>query len=184
MDGGAITLGILAGGRASRLGGADKAGLEYRGARLLDRTLAALRRDGEPCLLSHRDEEAPTGVRVVRDLRAGQPGPLAGLEALLDAARTPWLLTAPVDLADIPAGLGASLRACATGECATVVRDADGLQPLVALWPVARTLAAVRATLDAGERPVRALLARLPHAVLDIAPVRLGNLNTPADFAA
>jgi molybdopterin-guanine dinucleotide biosynthesis protein A len=184
VDGGGITLGILAGGRASRLAGADKAMLAFRGETLLQRTLAALGRDGEPCLLSHREAVAIPGLRVVRDLRAGQPGPLAGLEALLDAARTPWLLSAPVDLADIPQNLGGTLRARATGEGATVIRDADGLQPLVAIWPVEVALRAVRASLDAGERSVRAMLATLPHAVLDIAPARLGNLNAPADFAA
>jgi molybdopterin-guanine dinucleotide biosynthesis protein A len=184
VDGGAITLGILAGGRASRLAGADKSTLEFRGETLLKRTLASLGRDGETCLLSHRDDVAIPGLRVVRDLRADQPGPLAGLEALLGAAHTPWLLTAPVDLADIPPALGAALRARAAGKGATVVRDADGLQPLVAIWPVAAALRAVRAALDAGERSVRAMLDTLPHAVLDIAPARLGNLNTPADFVA
>ena len=184
MDGGAITLGILAGGRASRLAGVDKATVAFRGETLLQRTLAAMRRDGEPCLLSHRAPVAVPGLRVIHDLRAGQPGPLAGLEALLDAARTPWLLSVPVDLADIPVGLGATLRARAAGEEATVIRDADGLQPLVALWPVAAALRAVRAALDAGERSVRAMLATMPHAVLDIAPARFGNLTTPADFAA
>jgi molybdopterin-guanine dinucleotide biosynthesis protein A len=184
VDRGAITLGILAGGRASRLAGADKARLAFRGEPLLERTLAALGRDGEPRLLSHREAVAIPGLCVVRDLRAGQPGPLAGLESLLDAARTPWLLSAPVDLADIPPDLGAILRARATGEGATVVQDGDGLQPLVAIWPVATALRAVRAALDDGERSVRAMLANLPHAVLDIAPARLGNLNTPADFAA
>jgi molybdopterin-guanine dinucleotide biosynthesis protein A len=190
---GGITLGILAGGRATRLHGADKAGLRYDGCGLLERTLAALHSPGDAaCLLSHRDPvgfDDPTacahGLQLVADLRAGQPGPLAGLEALLAAARTPWLLTAPVDLRDIPVDLGDRLRACASASSqphAAVVADADGLQPLVALWPVASSLAAVRAALDAGRLAVRALFDGLPHQRVDIAPHRLGNLNTPADF--
>ena len=190
---GGITLGILAGGRATRLHGADKAGLRYDGCDLLERTLAALASpDDAARLLSHRD---PAGfddaiarardLQLVADLRAGQPGPLAGLEALLAASRTPWLLTAPVDLRDIPSDLGDRLRTCASASPqphATVVADADGLQPLVALWPVASSLAAVRAALDAGQLVVRALFDGMPHQRLDIAPHRLGNLNTPADF--
>jgi molybdopterin-guanine dinucleotide biosynthesis protein A len=189
-----ITLGILAGGRATRLDGADKAALSYDGRGLLERTLAALHSPGDAgCLLSHRDPvggenmAGANGLQVVTDLRGGQPGPLAGLEALLEATRTPWLLTAPVDLRDIPDDLGARLRACASAmgaPQATVVADADGLQPLVALWPVAPSLAAVRAALDAGRLAVRGMLAALPHRVLDIAPHRLGNLNTLQDFAA
>jgi molybdopterin-guanine dinucleotide biosynthesis protein A len=193
-----ITLGILAGGRATRLDGADKATLTYAGRRLLERTCAALSAPEDATrLLSHRAADGAGlalahGMQRVVDLRDGQPGPLAGLEALLAATRTPWLLTAPVDLRDIPDDLGARLRAHAHGSPsspsdaarATVVADADGLQPLVALWPVAPSLAAVRAALDARRLAVRELLAVLPHDLLDIAPHRLGNLNTPADFAS
>jgi molybdopterin-guanine dinucleotide biosynthesis protein A len=190
-----ITLGILAGGRATRLGGADKALLTYAGRSLLERTLAALSADDDAMrLLSHRDAQGAAlalahGMRGVGDLRDGQPGPLAGLEALLAASRTPWLLTAPVDLRDIPQGLGARLRARVSvlppdAPRVTVVADDDGLQPLVALWPVAASLAAVRAALDAHRLAVRDLLTTLPHDLLDIRPHRLGNLNTPGDFAA
>jgi molybdopterin-guanine dinucleotide biosynthesis protein A len=193
-----VTLGILAGGRGARLGGADKAALRYSGEPLLARMLAAFADAADDAiLLSQRadaraiaGEHAPPSTlapRCVHDLRPGQPGPLAGLEALLAATRTPWLLTTPVDLRDVPAGLAARLRAAAEGDgdaaAATVVRDADGLQPLVALWPVATTLAAVRAALDADQRSARALVAGIPHRVLDVSPARLGNLNTPEDFA-
>ena len=191
-----VTLGILAGGRGARLGGADKAALRYAGEPLLARMLAAFADAADDAiLLSHRadaraiagEEHAPPStpaLRCVHDLRPGQPGPLAGLEALLATTRTPWLLTTPVDLRDVPAGLAARLRAAADGDAtaATVVRDADGLQPLVALWPVATTLAAVRAALDADQRSARALVARIPHRVLDVSPARFGNLNTPEDF--
>lgn len=194
-----ITLGILAGGRGARLGGADKAMLRHDGATLLARTLAAFAAPGDDeVLVSHRDPGAPSrlaagdgrasmpALRVVQDLRPGQPGPLAGLEALLASTHSRWLLTTPVDLRDVPAGLAARLRAAAAGidTQATVVRDADGLQPLVALWPVATTLAAVRVALDAHRLSARDLVAAVPHAVLDLAPARLGNLNTPEDFSA
>jgi molybdopterin-guanine dinucleotide biosynthesis protein A len=155
-----VTLGILAGGRGSRLGGVDKSTLRYAGATLLARTLAAFAdadAGGGPVLVSHRDDAArldsavgaATGMlHLVHDLRPGQPGPLAGLEALLAATRTPWLLTAPVDLRDVPSGLGTRLRAA----------------------------------LDADRRSARAFVEGVPHALLDLSPVRLGNLNTPEDF--
>ena len=187
-----ITLGILAGGRGSRLGGVDKAALAYDGSSLLARTLSRLAMPEDAArLLSHPAIAPADGVpaawdalKVVPDLRPGQPGPLAGLEALLAATHTPWLLTAPVDLRDIPPDLGARLRACASGAAATIVEDADGLQPLVALWPVRATWLAVRVALDAGQRAARDLVAAVPHARLDLRPLRLGNLNTPRDFAA
>ncbi len=193
----AITLGILAGGRGARLGGVDKAALQYRGQRLLERTrdafvLPADERTGDApgaTLLSRAFDSdgvttgAEPGFRRVPDLRTGGLGPLAGLEALLEAARTDWLLTAPVDLRDVPADLGSRLRASAAGGITCVVRDADGLQPLVALWPVVASLQVVRAALDAGRLSVHEVLAALPHGELDIRPQRLGNLNLPGDFS-
>lgn len=191
---GAISLGILAGGRGARLGGVDKAAAEFRGRRLLERTRDAfsLPRDtlaGDELatpLLSRAGSgvsaAAEPGFQHVPDLRDGWLGPLAGLEALLDAARTAWLLTAPVDLRDVPADLALRLCARAADGIACVVRDADGLQPLVALWPVQASLRAVRLALDAGRLSLRELLANLPHAELDIRPLRLGNLNLPGDF--
>ena len=190
----AITLGILAGGRGARLGGVDKAALEFRGRRLLERTRdafclpqhAAVRDATDTPLLSRAgggvSAGAEPGFQHVPDLRSGCLGPLAGLEALLNAARTAWLLTAPVDLRDVPTDLAPCLCARAAGGIACVVRDADGLQPLVALWPVQGSLRAVRTALDAGRLSMRELLAVLPHAELDIRPLRLGNLNLPGDF--
>jgi molybdopterin-guanine dinucleotide biosynthesis protein A len=63
-----------------------------------------------------------------------------------------------------------------------VVRDGEGLQPLVALWPVASARTAVADALAAGELAVHPLARLLGLAVLDLSPGRLGNLNTPADF--
>lgn len=182
-----VTLGILAGGRATRLGGLDK---------------AWLRRDGVPQVLRWRDrfagEVAATlvsanrdlpryraaGLEAVADASAADIGPLAGLAALAKACRTPWLLTIPVDLVAVDAGLLEGLAgACATadGACA---RDDDGLQPLVALWRVASLEPAVRAAIDNGDVAVQSLQRRLDMAAVRFAGVRLGNLNTPEDLAA
>lgn len=186
----AVTLGILAGGRGARLGGLDKALLEFRGERLLDRTLRSIdkaREAGQDVLLSRAcagvAAGALPGFRHVPDLRPGSLGPLAGLEALLAASPTAWLLTLPVDLRDVPSDLADRLLAGGDAVAARVVRDADGLQPLVALWPVRASLAAVRSALDAGFLSMHRLLDALPHAELDIRPSRLGNLNREEDFA-
>jgi molybdopterin-guanine dinucleotide biosynthesis protein A len=184
-----ITLGILAGGRGARLGGVDKALLEFRGQRLLDRSADSFADPADsdsPVLLSRAGDGVAatviTGFQNVPDLRSGALGPLAGLEALLAATRTRWLLTTPVDLCDVPSGLGPRLRACSGQPLACVVRDVDGLQPLVALWPVRTSLPAVRRALDAGRLSVHGLLGELPHVELDIRPERLGNLNRTEDF--
>lgn len=183
-----ITLGILAGGRARRLGGVDKAFALFKGEPLLSRTLAALGSDYAQVMVSYngsdpRMHEYP--IRVVSDRRADFPGPLAGIERLLLATESEWLLTVPVDLRDVPAGLVESLCSELTVDAAAngvAVRDGDGLQPLLALWRVSAARAVASAALDAGDGAVHRLLQALQIRIHDISPRRLGNLNTPADF--
>jgi molybdopterin-guanine dinucleotide biosynthesis protein A len=183
-----VALGILAGGQARRFGGADKALLQVGGLTLVQRTLDALGDGFAQTLLSYNGARAsalPAGLQVVPDLRGGFPGPLAGIEALLACTQAEWLLTVPVDLARIPAELVERLLAAAAAHGEGVsARDADGAQPLVALWPVASSRAAVGAALDAGERAVHRVQHILGFGRCELAPLALGNLNTPTDLAA
>ena len=181
-----ITLGLLAGGRASRLDGADKALLTIAGETLLARTLRAFPENYSERLLSYNRAVAATlvsGLRVVADTKPDFPGPLAALEALSATCRTPWLLTVPVDCRDIPESLASDLLSH-SGHDGAVLQDAEGLQPLLALWRVDALRPAVAAAFAAGELAVHKLVPTLDLRVHDISPRRLGNLNTPADFAA
>ncbi len=181
-----ITLGILAGGRATRLGGIDK---------------AWLLRDGVPQVLRWRDRFAgevvatlvsanrdltryeAAGMRAVADATAADLGPLAGLAALATACRTRWLLTIPVDLLDVTHTLLPSL-AGACGPDGAVACDDDGAQPLVALWRVDALRRAVRAAMESHDLAAHALQPRLDMASVRFRGVRFGNLNTPDDLAA
>src|SRR5262252_819913 len=83
-----VSAAILAGGRARRFGGADKASLVVGGARIIERQLAALATvTGDVRIVSHDPARyADFGVRVIPDQIAGA-GPLGGLHAaLVDAA--------------------------------------------------------------------------------------------------
>lgn len=183
-----ITLGILAGGQARRLGGADKAVAQFLGQPLLARTLAALGDKYGQVLVSYNGSDAEVlngSAKVVRDLRSGFPGPLAGIESLLAASTGEWLLTVPVDLLDIPQDLLETLCAAIENDDSDVgaaLRDADGSQPLVALWPVGIARYAVATALDAGFGAVHGVQQQLGFRERDISPQRLGNLNSPADF--
>src|SRR5215212_9757676 len=77
---------ILAGGKSRRMG-RDKLPLKIGNATLLDRVHDALAsRCGEIFVVGERGY-APAGARRIPDLRPGRQGPLAGIEAGLDAAR-------------------------------------------------------------------------------------------------
>jgi molybdopterin-guanine dinucleotide biosynthesis protein A len=180
-----ISLGILAGGQGLRLGGVDKAFVEYRGRTLLSRTLEALGGGFREILISHPRDDArffEWGIRPIHDLRPGFLGPLAGLEALLAAASSEWLLSLPVDLRDIPTGLCETL-ADHVADHGSTIHDADGDQPLVTLWAVAAARKTIAAALDRNEGAVHRLTRDLGLSVHDLSPQRLGNLNTPKDFS-
>lgn len=178
------TLGILAGGRASRLGGRDKAWLERDGVPLV---LALSRRLGpgvDAVLVSANGDPSryrAHGLDMVPDRIAGI-GPLGGLDALAGACTTSWLLTVPVDAVALVDGLLPALRA-EDGPGAWA-EDDDGPQPLVALWRVDALRAALAPALASGDHAVHALQARLRMARVRFAGARFGNLNTPGDLAA
>lgn len=178
-----ITLGILAGGRGTRLGGCDKAWMLYRGETLIERTLHALGDAFAATLVNanrETDRYAALGLRAVRDRVAGFPGPLAGLDALLATCTTQMLLTVPVDLRTIPSDLVERLRS--TGQVGAVARDANGMQPLVALWPTARARIVIAEALSRGERAVHRVVAELALPVVPFGDGDFGNLNAPDDF--
>jgi molybdopterin-guanine dinucleotide biosynthesis protein A len=183
IDARLATLGILAGGQARRIGGRDKARLVIDGRMQVERVLAAFPQPFHERLLSYnRDPQGlPGGLRIVPDARADFPGPVAALEALAAACRTPWLLTVPIDCRDVPPTLFAALASAVKADGATL-DDADGVQPLVGLWFVESLRPACAALLDAGNAPARRLRERLHLRIVDIAPHRLGNLNTDEDL--
>src|SRR3954468_20117245 len=101
-----VSAAILAGGRARRFGGADKASLAVGGARIIDRQLAALAgvADDIRIVARERDGYGVLGLRVIGDAVAGA-GPLGGLySALLDAAHDRVLILA-CDLPFVTAAL-------------------------------------------------------------------------------
>ena len=184
MDRHACTLGLLAGGAGSRLGGVDKAWLQRGSAPQVLRLARRLSGENASVLVSaNRDLQryADAGLTAIPD-RLADIGPIAGLDALAAACTTPWLLTIPVDLVDVNDCLLRSLVA-AGGEGAFAIDD-DGAQPLVALWRVESLRKALSEALAANEIAVHALQARIGMAGVRFAGFRFGNLNTPEDLAA
>ena len=86
----------------------------------------------------------------------------------------------PVDAIALPHDLVP--RLAATGTPGAVAEDADGLQPLVALYPVAPLRAALARAIAAGGFSVRALQAGMALPVVAMRELRFGNLNTPEDL--
>ncbi len=105
---------LLAGGRGTRMGRADK-GLQAFGATTMAaQVLARLAPQVATVAISanrNLDAYAAYGVPVWPDDTPGFAGPLAGLQAGLRRCATPYLLAAPCDSPFLPADLAARLLA-------------------------------------------------------------------------
>jgi molybdopterin-guanine dinucleotide biosynthesis protein A len=181
-----IALGILAGGRGSRLGGRDKGWVEVDGVAQIRRVLDLLSGHVDRVLVSanrHLDEYRALGVEIVPDRWPDFPGPFAGLASLFSRQREDWLLTVPVDVQRIPADFVPRLAAVQAREAFHVVlaEDDDGLQPLLARYPAALAANAIE-NFEVGKRSVREWQQRFPLYPCRFTPWRFGNLNTPDDL--
>ncbi len=191
-----VTAVVLCGG-ASRRMGTDKAKLELDGRWLIERPLEAARAVAERVLLACGVEPRypELGLECVLDeFRDGDgaAGPLAGLLAGLEAARSPWVVALACDLplarADVLEGLLATAEHHRLDAC--LLELERGTQPLLAAYRREPCRRAVRAALERGERRMVAFHAGL--AVGSVAAEHLGpaaqaaalNLNTPEDFRA
>lgn len=178
----ALTAGVLAGGEGARLGGADKGLALYRGLPLIRHVLTALEPQSSERIVSanrHLEIYASFGVRVVADT-VGH-GPLAGLAALLAAARHDWLLCVPCDAPTLPGDLAAGLwqAASTAGADAAVLHDGQHMHPTFCL--VHTRLAGAAHSAAAASMGLSAWLSLQGAALLPGAAPP--NLNTAADFA-
>lgn len=185
---------ILAGGRATRMGGGDKPLVLLAGRPLLAHLLDRLRPQVERLALNANGDPgrwAGWGLPVVGDSLPDHPGPLAGVLAAMDwaaAQGATHVLTVAGDSPCPPADLAARLWAARgpTGLALAASHDRHGPprdHPTFGLWPVAlrHDLAA---TLTAGQRRVRDFTARHhPGIALWQGPDPFANINTPADLA-
>lgn len=184
---------ILAGGRATRLGGGDKCLLELGGkpmlAGIIDRLVPqcaplALNANGDPARL------VGFGLPVLPDSLPDFPGPLAGILAGMDwaaALGAERVLSVAGDTPFFPRDLAEGLARAGSGIVLAASRgDRDQTQdhPTFGLWPT--TLRDdLRAFLNRGERRVRGF-AKGHGAVLatwDAGPLDpFFNINTPGDL--
>jgi molybdenum cofactor guanylyltransferase len=183
---------VLAGGRASRLGGGDKGLRLIGGESLLAHVLARLRPQVAAIVLSANGDGgrfSPLGLRVLSDGPAGSVGPLAGILAALDHAAeagAAFVVSVPTDAPFLPSDLVAGLHeARRSGSAAGAVAASFGrVHPVVALWPVSAR-DSVREAVSDGRRRVGDLVTALAFGRAEWSgPVDpFFNINTPEDLA-
>lgn len=158
---------VLAGGGGTRLGGADKAGLNVGGMSLLDRVLTACAGARQTVVVG---TPRPT-IRTVEWTLEQPPGggPLAGLAAGVDVLSRASPMPVLVLATDLPqlrsddvhrlvtALAGAEPRVAG----AVFVDDAQHAQPLTAIYRRAALVQALADEQPVANRPMHAMLSRL-----------------------
>jgi molybdopterin-guanine dinucleotide biosynthesis protein A len=188
----AVTGVVLAGGRASRMGGRDKAFAAVGGEPIATRTLRLFRTlFPQVVVATNRPERFHAlGAETVADVYPGC-GPLAGIHAAMRVARHPHVFVAACDMPGLDADVIRFLLGRIGDADAVVPRwDAD-VEPLHAVYAV-RVLPLIEDGLRAGRYAMRDLLARVRvdyvaedelRAIRGTARSML-NVNTPEELAA
>jgi molybdenum cofactor guanylyltransferase len=187
---------ILAGGRGSRMGGADKGLQNFRGMPMAMFTLMRLSPQvGEVMINANRNLSAyeSFGVPVWPDSLSDYPGPLAGFLTGLERCETEYLLTVPCDTPLFPQDLAARLGEAMEREGAEIAmaaaREEDGqfrAQPVFSLLKRELMESLVRFT-QAGGRKIDAWTGQhqtviVPFDRKDDDPAAFFNANTLAEL--
>ena len=184
-----VAAAILAGGRAQRLGGVNKAGLHVGGRRIIDRQLAVLRQIADPVfVVSAREGEFhDLDIDVVPDVVVGA-GAIGGIYTAVTTSPRDRTIIVACDMPYLTPAL-AVLLARPSDADVVIPRSANGLEPLCATWSV-RTVESIRRSIGDGVLKVVSVLEELrveeigpevlascdPHGLLFV------NINTPHDY--
>lgn len=190
---------ILAGGRASRMGGGDKCLIAIGGRSILAHLIERLAPQVETLAIGANGDPArfeAFGLPVLPDAGSGgtmpaeNEGPLAGIVAGLawaEACGHNALLAVSGDTPFIPRTLGRSLAAAmsAAPACCAVARFGGEPYPLASLWATSLR-SDVETRFRAGDRAVRIVQRSLgaAHADFDGGYDPFLGANTPADIEA
>jgi molybdenum cofactor guanylyltransferase len=188
---------VLAGGRATRMGGGDKALRPFGGTTLLDHVLARMAGQGGPIVLNANGDPARLarfGLPVLPDSVPDHPGPLAGVLAGMEwvAATAPGtadLVTVPTDSPFLPYDLVDRLIEArdAAGADMACAASAGQAHPVAGLWPVRLAPLLRQALVEERLHRIDRWTARfaLVHVSFPTEPFDpFLNVNTPDDLAS
>ncbi|MGS0628941.1 MULTISPECIES: molybdenum cofactor guanylyltransferase MobA [Photorhabdus] len=177
---------ILAGGRATRMGGNDKGLTLLNGLPLYQHIANKLRPQVDELILSaNRNLEIyrQSRYQVVTDLTPDFSGPLAGMLATLKSASHDWVVFVPCDVPDFPANLVAHLwQGKQQAMAAYAADDGNRTHPTLAL--LHRSLVSQLSNyLADGDRKLMLFMHKIGATAVQFAdnPIAFTNLNTPEE---
>jgi molybdopterin-guanine dinucleotide biosynthesis protein A len=185
---GPVTGVVLAGGKASRMGGQDKGLLILNGKPLWKHVADTLTPQVSSVVISaNRNLETyqESGLPVIQDSLANYPGPLAGmLSVMQQRSSNEWFLFCPCDTPHIPQTLLASLQDKQRDAPVVWVHDGERDHPTIALMHRG-VVPALKAYLERGERRVMVFMRESGGHSVDLSHFKpaFANVNTPEDLA-
>jgi molybdopterin-guanine dinucleotide biosynthesis protein A len=178
-----VTAVILAGGRATRMGGVDKGLVPYQRARMIDHVLQRVQPQVDTILINaNRNIEVyqQLGFPVIADHTLQFDGPLAGIQAGLHSVETEWLVTVPCDSPLLPLDLVQRLSTAINTSHSkiAIARSASGNHPVFSLLHH-DLVSSLDDYLAGGQRKVSAWQALHPHVFVDFEEdAAFTNINT------
>ncbi|MGI9324690.1 MAG: molybdenum cofactor guanylyltransferase MobA [Pseudomonadales bacterium] len=183
---------LLCGGAGTRMGGADKPLLNWRGQPLFTRVTARLRPQVEKLVISANRNESiyAQHASVVNDQWDDDRGPLAGIASVIQheqetanqQGQDAVYLVCPGDMPKVPADLGARLTAGRPLDEVRYAHDGQRAQPLCLVCGD-RHLEDLLAYLNSGSRSAIGWLEQLGAVPVPFPdPDAFTNCNQPEDF--
>ena len=181
-----ITGVILAGGRGTRMGGADKGLLSLAGKPLIAHVIARLAPQVATLIVSanrNLDAYRQFSLPVVSDRIEDYCGPLAGLHSAMSVIDTDWLISAPCDSPFVPHDYVSRMRAAIDQQAAATAHDGERLQAGFCLLH-RDLLPQLAAALDAREFAVHKFLRTVEAVHIDFSDEAQAfrNINTPEEL--
>ena len=127
---------ILAGGQGRRMGTVDKGLQVLAGRTMIEHVIERLGPQVDEIIINanqNLDKYAKLGYPVAPDVTGGFAGPLAGLQAGLQAANHPLVVTAPCDSPFLPHDLVSRLAGAIGGKRLAVAKTGGQPHPVFAL---------------------------------------------------
>ena len=124
-----ISIVILAGGQASRMGGENKGLARLAGKPMVQHVLERLPTTANIIISANADIKRyeQFGYPVIPDALDGQLGPMNGIYSALLATQSEWLLTVPCDIPNLPMDYCTRMANQATDARAYVASDGQRL---------------------------------------------------------
>ncbi|WP_121821596.1 molybdenum cofactor guanylyltransferase [Halostella salina] len=191
---------IVAGGRSTRFGEADKAVAELAGTPMIRRVADRIAPAVDALVVNCRTDQ----TAAIREALAGyerpvtyaedpepDEGPIAGIRTGLRAVGDEYALVVACDMPFVDPNVATLLFERAEGHDAAVPRRGEHVEPTHAVYRASAMAAACEDTLAAGNRKVADALADLDYVAVDEADIRavgsldtFENVNTREGFAA